>query len=144
MPELPNDQPHLSPKQGHVEDHTERFNPQAEKIIAEEQPGFRALRSTTKQLFNLRILREKYLKHQQDLYHVFIDFKKAFDRIWQAVLWATMKKYNVSANHIRVIKTSMTRPLVPSSSTAAMETGSEQQLESHRNVYSHPPSSTYI
>ena len=29
--------------------------------------------------------------------------------------------------------------LVPSSSTAAQETGSEQQLESDRDVYSHPP-----
>ena len=45
--------------------------PQAEKIIAEEQASFRAGRSTTEQIFNLRILCEKYLQHQQDLYHVF-------------------------------------------------------------------------
>ena len=32
----------------------------------------------------------------------------------------------------------MTRLLVQFSSTAAQETGSEQQLESDRNVYSHP------
>ena len=69
-----------------------RLKPQAEKIIAEEQAGFRAGRSTTKQIFNSRILSKKYLKHQQDLYHVFIDFKKAFDRVWHA------------ANLIRVIK----------------------------------------
>ena len=81
-----------------------RLKPQAEKIIAEEQAGFRAGRSTTEQIFNLRILCEKYLKHQQDLYHVFIDFQKAFDRIWHAALWATMKKYNISTNLIRVIK----------------------------------------
>ena len=54
-----------------------RLKPQAEKIIAEEQAGFRAGRSTTEQVFNLRILSEKYLQHQQDPYHVFIDFKKA-------------------------------------------------------------------
>ena len=58
-----------------------RLKPQAEKIIAEEQAGFRAGRSTTEQIFILRILYEKYLQHQQDLYHVFIDFKKAFDRV---------------------------------------------------------------
>ena len=56
-----------------------RLKPKAEKIVAEEQAGFRAGRSTTKQIFNLRILCKKYLQHQQDLYHVFIDFKKAFD-----------------------------------------------------------------
>ena len=58
-----------------------RLKPQAEEIIAEEQAGFRARRSTTEQIFNLRILCEKYLQHQQNLYHVFIDFRKAFDRV---------------------------------------------------------------
>ena len=41
--------------------------PHAEEIIAEEQAGFRAGRSTTEQIFNLRILCEKYLQHQQNL-----------------------------------------------------------------------------
>ena len=81
-----------------------RLKPQAEKIIGEEQAGFRVGRSTTEQIFNLRIIREKYLQHQQVLYHVFIDFKKAFDGVWHAVLWATMKKYNISTNLIRLIK----------------------------------------
>ena len=56
-----------------------RLKPQAEEKIAEEQAGFRAGRSTTEHIFNLRILCEKYLQHQQNLYHVFIDLKKAFD-----------------------------------------------------------------
>ena len=60
--------------------------------------------STTEQIFNLCILCEKYLQHLQDLYHVFIDFKKAFSRVWHAALWATMKKYNISTNVIQVIK----------------------------------------
>ena len=84
MPELPDNKSHQSPKQSHAEDHTEQIKPQAKKSIAEEQAGFRAGRSTTEQIFNLRILCEKYLQHQQDLYHVFIDFKKAFDRVGMA------------------------------------------------------------
>ena len=36
--------------------------------------------------------------------HVFIDFKKAFDRVWHAALSATMKKYNSSTNLIQAIK----------------------------------------
>ena len=80
-----------------------RLKQQAEKIIAEKQAGFRAGRSTTERIFNLRILCEKYFQHQLDLYHVFIDFKKAFDRVWHAALWATMK-YNISTNLIQVIK----------------------------------------
>ena len=81
-----------------------RLKPQAEEIIAEEQAGFRARRSTTEQILNLRILCEKYLQHQQNLYHVLIDFKKAFDRVWLTALWATMRKYNICANLVRTIE----------------------------------------
>ncbi|KAK2193002.1 hypothetical protein NP493_18g00015 [Ridgeia piscesae] len=81
-----------------------RLKPQAEKIIAEEQADFRPGRSTTEQIVNLRILCEKYLQHQQDLYHVFIDFKKAFDTVWHAALWATMRHFNINAKLIRMIQ----------------------------------------
>ena len=81
----------------------DRLKPEAE-IVAEKKAGFRAERSITEQIFNLRILCEKYLQHQQDLYHFFIDFKKAFDRVWHAALWATIKKYNINTNLIRSIK----------------------------------------
>ena len=40
-----------------------RLQPQAEEIIAEEKAGFRSGRSTTEQIFNLRILCEKYQQH---------------------------------------------------------------------------------
>ena len=81
-----------------------RLKPQAEEIIKEEQVGFRAGRSTTETIFNLRILCEKYLSHQQSLYHVFVDFKTAFDRIWHAALWTTMRLYNINDNLIRTIE----------------------------------------
>ena len=81
-----------------------RLKPQAKELFAEEQAGFRAGRSTTEQIFNLRILCEKYLQHQQNLYHVVIDFKKAFDRVWQTALRATMRKYNINANLVRTIE----------------------------------------
>ena len=39
-----------------------RLKPQVEKIIAEEQAGFRAGRNITELIFNLRILCEKYFQ----------------------------------------------------------------------------------
>ena len=63
-----------------------KYKPQAEEIIAEEQAGFRAGRNTGEQIFNLRMLCEKYLQHPQSLYHVFLDSKKAFDKVWHAAL----------------------------------------------------------
>ena len=73
-------------------------------IIKEEQAGFRAGRGTTELVFNLIILCDKYLQHQQSLYHVFVDFKKAFDRVWQSALWATMRLYNINDNLNRTIE----------------------------------------
>ena len=95
-----------------------RLKPQAEKITAEEQAGFRAGRNTTEKIFNLRILCEKYLQHQQDLYHVFIDFKKAFNRVGNAPLWQLWR--NTSAPTLsESSNTIIIRPPVQSSSTAA-------------------------
>ena len=78
-----------------------RLKPQAEEIIKEKQAGLRAGRSTTEQIFHLRIPCEKYLQHQQSLYHVFVDFKKAFDRVWHAALWATIRLHSINDNLIR-------------------------------------------
>ena len=69
-----------------------RPKPLAKGINAKEQAGFRAGRNTTELIFNLQILCEEYLQRQLDLYHVFIDFNEAFDRVMHADLWATMKK----------------------------------------------------
>ena len=76
-----------------------RFQPQAEEIIAETQSGFRAGRSSTEQILNLRILCDKFLQHQQNRYHVFINFKKSFDRVW-----TDMKKYSINATIIQFIE----------------------------------------
>ena len=50
------------------------------------------------------MLCEKYTHHQQYLYHIFIDFKKAFDRVWHKALWATIKNYNIDHDILRAIK----------------------------------------
>ena len=47
---------------------------------------------------------EKNLQHQRNIYHVFIDFKKAFDRVWHEALWATMKKFDISRKLIDTIQ----------------------------------------
>ena len=81
-----------------------RLKHQAKEKIAEEQAGFMKGRSTAEQIFNLRCIIEKYQEHQNELYHVFIDFKKAFDRVWHQALWATMNKYNIDKNLIALIE----------------------------------------
>ena len=65
---------------------------------------FQSGKEPHKHLLDLRILCEKYLQHQQNLYNAFIDFKTAFDRVSHEALWATMRKYNINANIILVIE----------------------------------------
>ena len=104
---------------------------------------------TVKRALLVVFLCEKYLQHQQDLYHVFTDFKKAFDRVWHAALWATMKNYNISTNLIQVTKNlyiKTTSAVLFNSSIADwfQTTDILVSLQSNRDVYSHPPFSTYL
>ena len=52
-----------------------RMNPQIEKILAEEQVGFRKKRNTREYILNSRILTEKHIEYNLILYHNFIDYK---------------------------------------------------------------------
>ena len=81
-----------------------RLNPQVERILSDEQAGFRKGRSTVEQIFNCRILMERHIESQKDLYHNFIDFKKAFDHVWHDGLWSSLQKYGINSNIISMIK----------------------------------------
>ena len=82
----------------------ERLKPQIEKILAEEQAGFREERSTTEQICNVRMPGEKFRDHQLELDHNFVDFRKAFDRVWRKALWSIMKKHNISLHLTQLIE----------------------------------------
>lgn len=77
-----------------------RLKPQAEDIIAEEQAGFGAGRSTTEQ----QLSSEYSVRSIWSISKIFIDFKKAFDRAWYAALWANMRKYNISENLVKSVQ----------------------------------------
>ena len=80
------------------------LGPEAERIIFEEQVGFRPGRGTTEQIFNLGILCERCLQCRRGLCRVCIDFRKAFDRVWHAALWATMRLYSINTGLINSIQ----------------------------------------
>ena len=72
--------------------------------LSEEQAAFRAGSSTSEQIFNLRIISEKFAQHNKPLYHVFIDFKKVFDRVRHKALWSAMKIFNINLKLIENIQ----------------------------------------
>jgi hypothetical protein len=73
--------------------------------MAEEQAGFRAGRSTVEQIFSLRLIAEKYTELQEhELYLVFIDFKKAFDRVPHEVMWRIMEHYGMQPKIVALLR----------------------------------------
>jgi hypothetical protein len=73
-----------------------RLKPHIESHLSEEQAGFRPDRSTVEQIFVWRQLAERYIEAQHgELVNVFIDFKKAFDRVWHAGMLRVLQHYNI-------------------------------------------------
>ena len=58
-----------------------RLKAKAEELLADEQADFRPGRSTAEHIFNSQFITEKHLQRQRDVFHNFIDFKKAFGRV---------------------------------------------------------------
>src|SRR3981081_2239995 len=73
-----------------------RLKPHVERHLLEKQAGFRPGRSTVEQIFVWRQLAERYVEAQSgELVNVFIDFKKAFDRVWHLGIFRVLQHYNI-------------------------------------------------
>lgn len=72
--------------------------------IAEEQAGFRPSRGTRDQIFNVKMIMEKYRAHNKDLFMTFIDYKKAFDSVNHGKLWKEMIEMGFSSHLVNLIK----------------------------------------
>jgi len=47
---------------------------------------------------------EKHLQHQKELFHNFVDFKKAFDRVWHAGLWHVLRIFGIEEGLVQIIQ----------------------------------------
>ena len=52
-------------------------------------------------IFNNRVIIEKHLQHQHDLFHNYINFKKVFDRVWHAGLLQVLKSFNTDESIVQ-------------------------------------------
>jgi sorting nexin-29 len=84
-----------------------RLLPHAETILGDYQCGFRRDRSTTDQIFNVRLILQKGREFNVDTYHLFIDFKAAYDKIKRKELLVVMKELDFEPKLIRLVAASL-------------------------------------
>lgn len=75
----------------------------SENILGEYQSGFRSDRSTTDHIFSLRLTLEKAYEYDIDLYHLFIDFKQAYDSVDRNKLLKALLKLGIPKKLVRLI-----------------------------------------
>ena len=72
--------------------------------ISKQQYGFMPGKGTTDLMFALRLLMEKYREVQRELHCVFVDLKKAYDRIPPKELWYCMKKSEIVEKYVQLVQ----------------------------------------
>ena len=60
--------------------------PHAKEIIGDQQCGFRRNRSTIDHIFCIRHILENKWEYNEEVYQLFIDFKKAYDSVRRGFL----------------------------------------------------------
>ena len=81
-----------------------RLKNAVDKLVREEQCGFRPGRSCTDAIFTLRNIIEKTTEHNIPLYFHFVDFQKAFDSLHRETMWKVLKSYGIPRKIINIIR----------------------------------------
>ena len=68
-----------------------RLRPEVEKLLRDNQNGFRESRSTTSYILALRRVLEEAKNQNLAAVFVFIDFKKAFDNVHRRILMKILR-----------------------------------------------------
>ena len=75
-----------------------------EERVGEEQGGFRKGRGCMDQVFTLRMIGEKCLEKQREVFVCFLDLEKACDRVDRRKLWEVLREYGVGERLLSGIK----------------------------------------
>ena len=82
----------------------DRLQVVAEKVLPESQCGFRKMRGCVDMVFVARQLVEKTREHNDSLFVLFVDLKKAYNSVPRSALWCVLEKYGVPPAMVSVIR----------------------------------------
>ena len=83
---------------------TKRIESKARNLIGRNQFGFRKGCGTREAIGTMRVLCERSIEHDNDVYICFIDFEKAFDRVNWVKMMDALKSIGVDWRDRRLIK----------------------------------------
>jgi sorting nexin-29 len=83
---------------------TRYMEPYVEEISGGYQCGFRKGRSSTNQIFCLRMILERTCEYKVDIHQLHIDYKYAYDTINRAELVEIMKEFGIPIKLVRLVK----------------------------------------
>jgi hypothetical protein len=81
-----------------------RLIPNAEEITGDYQCGFRSNRSNIDHIFCIRQILEKKWEHNEAVYQLFIDLKKAYDSVRREALSNILVEFVIPKKLVRLIK----------------------------------------
>ena len=82
----------------------ERLQVIAERVLPESQSGFRRGRGCCDMIFVARQLLEKAREHQDSLFVLFVDLKKAYDSVPREALWQVLERCGVPPRMLKIVK----------------------------------------
>ena len=101
-----------------------------ERDIGETQSGFRQKIGTREGIFNLRIAFDRYLQVNKEIYICFIDYEKAFDRVFHTKLMNILKTLDMDGKDIRLIQNLYWNQIA----AVRLEDGNSEEFEIRRGV----------
>ena len=72
--------------------------------ISDEQFGFVAGKGTNNALFTLRVLTERAIEVQKDVFACFVDYEKAFDKVKHLNLFDMLKNLDLDGKDLRLLR----------------------------------------
>jgi hypothetical protein len=72
--------------------------------VTENQFGFMPGRPTMEAIFLIGQLMKRYREQKKDMHMIFIDLKKAYDKVPRNIMWRALQKHKVSTKYITLIK----------------------------------------
>ena len=81
-----------------------RLTPYTNEILGEYQCGFRGGRSTTDHLFTIRQILEKSWEFNINHWHMFVDFKQAYDSVHRPSMWKILREFGIPIKIVNLVK----------------------------------------